>query len=128
MSLSLSLHAYPTMFTTVFRYYNSWIELSDDPACSDSSSSITPSSKLSPSPSSQQHQQQNKPPVHPLLPKINPKNELDMFNDIEKFAPQMAGDSSEWSIQRSFDVAAIPEDSASDSDDDFGSVFGNSFL
>lgn len=51
-----------------------------------------------------------------------------MFNDIEKFAPQMAGDSSEWSIQRSFDVAAIPEDSASDSDDDFGSVFGNSFL
>ncbi|KAK7506996.1 hypothetical protein BaRGS_00001847, partial [Batillaria attramentaria] len=102
----------------IVRYYNSWIEISDDPAHSDSSSS--PSSKTS-------NSSPQKQPAKSAVPAIKGEDSLDFLMDVEKFVPQIAGDSAEWSAHRSFEPRG--EESESDfDDDDEGDVFATSFL
>ena len=80
------------MFVTC-RYYNSWIETSDDAAQSDTSSSFSSTPKTSES------------EKKVSLPQGFRKNSLDLTDDIEKFAPQVAETSTDFSI--SYEVRAV---------------------
>lgn len=106
--------------TEFFRYYNSWIETSDDPLHSDTSSSCTPSSKPSSSPMT------NYQPDRELIPYIKRKHSLDMYDDIEKLALQIPVNSAEWSLHHSFNSTEHLNSDSTDEDED--RVFGTSFL
>ncbi|KAK7104638.1 eIF-2-alpha kinase GCN2-like isoform X2 [Littorina saxatilis] len=92
----------------IVRYFHAWMEYTDDPAVSDTSSSSTFSSKPSPK------MAKTKPstPVHI----VKRKNSLDAFDEIEQNAPQIAEDSVEWS--RSLDATGLNADDDDDDDDD----------
>ena len=103
----------------IVRYYNSWIETSEDPAESDSSSSYMSSA----SPSNNCDKLRVKP-----LPSPPPglyQNQLKQFDDIEKFAPSALEESVEWSI--SLDANRTQTESDSD-DEDIIDVFGTSIF
>ena len=70
----------------ICRYYNSWIEITDDAAHSDTSSSFSGTPRLSES------------EKKVSLPQDFKKNSLDLTDDIEKFAPQVAEASTDFSI------------------------------
>ncbi|OWF52320.1 Eukaryotic translation initiation factor 2-alpha kinase 4 [Mizuhopecten yessoensis] len=98
----------------VVRYYNSWIETTEDPAESDSSwsSSNTPQS----------------PVVKATAPQQMSffHNTLNMTDDLEKYVPKAVPmeESIEWSV--SYDVGGTnAQESDSEDEDD---VFGTSFL
>ncbi|XP_045185726.2 eIF-2-alpha kinase GCN2-like [Mercenaria mercenaria] len=105
----------------VVRYYNSWIETSDEPAESDSSSSLTETPKDSDS---------EKKVVFPCN---FGKDSLGFTDDIEKFAPQINSPSADFSISfepsRSMPHGFHGSDSDSSSDEeDPEDVFGLSFM
>ncbi|XP_041355156.1 eIF-2-alpha kinase GCN2-like [Gigantopelta aegis] len=103
----------------VVRYYNSWIEVSEEPAYSEDSSLSKSDSSSKKSPAD-----------------VNvTRNSLGFLDSIEQNVPQMANSSVEWSINLSYDTAAVEKPSESDSDDDDddddddeNDVFGVSFL
>ena len=98
------------------RYYNSWIETSDEPASSESSSSISETPKNSTS------------ERKVSLPSHYQKNSLDLMDDIEKNAPQFTEDFSisyEASRSRSTGLQEASSDSCDDDfEDDNADVFG----
>ena len=82
----LELIYYDIIFAYFVRYYNSWIETSDEFAQSDTSSSFSSTPKTSES------------EKKVSLPQQFRKNSLDLTDDIEKFAPQVAEASADFSI------------------------------
>lgn len=90
----------------VVRYFNSWIELSDDPAHSESSSALSSSPKSTP-----------KTPDKMT-------NTLDITDNIERLAPQTVEDSVEWSQSYS----AIINPGWDSEEEDEADVFGTSFM
>ena len=111
-------------FETYHRYYNSWIETSDEPVPSDSStatltttSTATSDMKTTPSTPSTQ------PNLHPLHQQ--PHNSLGIPDIVEDFAPAQVEGSIEWSVSGSRHVEQEEEESSSDEEED---VFGASFL
>ena len=70
----------------IYRYYNSWIEITDDAAQSETSSSFSGTPKLSES------------EKKVSLPQHFRKNSLDLTDDIEKYAPQVAEVTADFSI------------------------------
>ncbi|XP_048732268.2 eIF-2-alpha kinase GCN2-like [Ostrea edulis] len=90
----------------VVRYFNSWIEVSDDPAHSESSSSASTTPKSTPKTPDKLH------------------NSLDMTDNIERLAPQTVEESVEWS--RSY--SAIINPGWDSEEEDEADVFGTSFL
>lgn len=93
-------------FLCFLRYFNSWIELSDDPAHSESSSALSSSPKSTP-----------KTPE-----KLT--NTLDITDNIERLAPQTMEESVEWS--RSY--SAIINPGWDSEEEDEADVFGTSFM
>ena len=92
------------------------MEYTDDPAVSETSSSSF-SSRPSPQTGSSGSKQSQKTHV------VVRKNSLEAFEDIEQFAPQMAGDSVDWSVSRSLgatghDLEDVDDSSDEDDDDD----------
>ncbi|KAL3874664.1 hypothetical protein ACJMK2_037645 [Sinanodonta woodiana] len=96
----------------VVRYYNSWIETSDEPAQSDTSSSgLSESPKVS-DPSKQ----------HPR------KNSLDLPDDIEQLVPQFGGASQDFSISYEPSGSHMETESEEEEDDEDMELFGLSLL
>nr|WAQ68452.1 eIF-2-alpha kinase GCN2 [Haliotis discus hannai] len=101
----------------VVRYYNSWIEVSEEPAQSDTSSSYT-------SKTTDSSQKKSAPSCN------NEQNSFDVTDDIEREAPKAIEGSMEWSVSLAFDTACqkcLASDS-DDDDEDEQDVFGKSFL
>ncbi|XP_060076346.1 eIF-2-alpha kinase GCN2-like [Ylistrum balloti] len=98
----------------VVRYYNSWIETSEDPAESDSSWSSTNTPQ---SPSVKAPTQQPSAFFH---------NTLNLTDDLEKFAPKAVPmeESIEWSVSYNVGGTNMQESDSEDEED----VFGASFL
>jgi hypothetical protein len=88
------------------RYFNSWIEVSDDPAHSESSSSVSTTPRSTPKTPDKLH------------------NSLDLTDNIERLAPQTVEESVEWS--RSY--SAIINPGWDSEEEDEADVFGTSFL
>ena len=83
------------IFVYFVRYYNSWIETSDEFAQSDTSSSFSSTPKTSES------------EKKVSLPQQFRKNSLDLTDDIEKFAPQVAEASADFSISYEVGITGI---------------------
>ena len=83
------------IFVCFVRYYNSWIETSDEFAQSDTSSSFSSTPKTSES------------EKKVSLPQQFRKNSLDLTDDIEKFAPQVAEASADFSISYEVGITGI---------------------
>lgn len=95
----------------VVRYYNSWIETSEDPALSDSSTSTSTTTTGKTTTTSDSS---------------FPRNSLNMTDDVEKFAPQARDVSVDWSM--SYNTTGVQKmDDSSDSEDE-ADVFGRSFF
>lgn len=90
----------------LLRYFNSWIELSDDPAHSESSSALSSSPKSTPRTPDKM------------------TNTLDITDNIERLAPQTVEDSVEWSQSYS----AIINPGWDSEEEDEADVFGTSFM
>ncbi|XP_063427677.1 eIF-2-alpha kinase GCN2-like [Mytilus trossulus] len=101
----------------VVRYYNSWIETSEDPALSDSSTSCSTTTGTGTTGKTQTTSDSSS-----LM-----KNSLNFTDDIEKFAPQARDVSVEWSM--SYNTTGIQKihNDSSDSEDE-AEVFGTSFF
>ncbi|KAH3854167.1 hypothetical protein DPMN_096706, partial [Dreissena polymorpha] len=107
----------------VVRYYNSWIETTDEPALSDTSSSFSGTPKDSAS------------EKKVSLPANFCKNSLEIMGDIENFGPQIEGPSGEFSISYEYSKSHVCKDDdgndSDGSDDDSmqgGNVFALSFM
>ena len=103
------------------RYYNSWIETSDEPAQSDSSSSRsqTPRNSVSEKRVS-------------LPTNFATKNSLDLTDNIEKFAPPVDGASMDFSISyelsRSHGYGGDTESDSSEDESPEEDVFALCFM
>ena len=86
LTISKCLACNDMLYFDFCRYYNSWIEITDDAALSETSSSFSGTPKLSES------------EKKVSLPQDFKKNSLDLTDDIEKFAPQVAEASVDFSI------------------------------
>ncbi|KAL4238496.1 Eukaryotic translation initiation factor 2 alpha kinase 4 [Mactra antiquata] len=103
----------------VVRYYNSWIETSDEPVESDSSSSQTDTPKNSTS----EKRITSKKPSTSLL---------GFNNEVDKIVPEANSDSIDFSISyepsKSLGYHGNISESSSDEDEDIEDVFGLSFM
>ncbi|BFZ11743.1 hypothetical protein BsWGS_14782 [Bradybaena similaris] len=117
----------------VVRYYCSWIEISEDPAQSETSSSFTSSSQA------QETAAVNKRAPHivrsipltktPVIPAAvkSANSSFDPIGDIENLVPRATDESVEWAT--SFDKGAEKfQDSSSSEEEDEADVFGSSFM
>lgn len=93
------------------RYCGAWMEYTDDPAVSETSSSSF-SSRPSPQTVSSSSKQTPKTDV------VMHRNSLEAFEDVEQLAPQMAGDSVDWSVSRSLGATSHGLEDADDSSDE----------
>ena len=104
-----------------FRYYNSWIETSNEPVPSDTSSitvtsgSPQKSNLLTDTPSTDTKSLSIKGAV----------NSLGLFDNVDCFSPGQAEDTVDWSADP---VDNNNDESSSSNDDDDDYVFGASFL
>ncbi|CAH1791711.1 unnamed protein product [Owenia fusiformis] len=99
----------------VVRYYNSWIETSDEPAFSESSSSGSSPTKT-PTDSSKHEAISNK--------MSSVRNSLGLKDDFANLPP--AAESVDWSTS---DIGNVPDDESSSSEEeDIADVFGHSSL
>ncbi|KAL5008543.1 hypothetical protein ScPMuIL_014124 [Solemya velum] len=108
----------------VVRYYNSWIETSDEPAETESSSLSSDTPK--------NNDPAKKKGISDLLSPFY-RNSLGLIDDIEQYAPQQVNSkcSSDWSEVHEPSGNEADIDVGSDSEDeelDEGDVFGTSFL
>ena len=87
------------------------MEYTDDPAVSETSSSSF-SSRPSPQTVSSSSKQTPKTDV------VMHRNSLEAFEDVEQLAPQMAGDSVDWSVSRSLGATSHGLEDADDSSDE----------
>ncbi|KAI8785191.1 eukaryotic translation initiation factor 2-alpha kinase 4 [Biomphalaria glabrata] len=114
----------------VVRYYCSWIEISNDPALSESSSSFTSSSSQALKTSVSHKKAPHIVKVIPLTKTPNLRSassSYDPVNDIENLVPRAGDESVEWTT--SFDPCAMTTiDSSSSSSEDEADVFGTSFM
>ncbi|XP_061166164.1 eIF-2-alpha kinase GCN2-like [Saccostrea echinata] len=92
----------------VVRYFNSWIEVSDDPAHSESSSSNSTTPRSTPKTPDKVH------------------NSLDLTDNAERLAPETVEESVEWS--RSYSAIINPGWDSEEDEEDEADVFGTSFL
>ena len=93
------------------RYCGAWMEYTDDPAVSETSSSSF-SSRPSPQTVSSSSKQTPKTDV------VMHRNSLEAFEDVEQLAPQMVGDSVDWSVSRSLGATSHGLEDAGDSSDE----------
>ncbi|CAL1531308.1 unnamed protein product [Lymnaea stagnalis] len=115
----------------VVRYYCSWIEISDDPALSETSSSFTSSSHAQDAaakkaPHIVRSIPLTKTPVLTAAGVKSANSSYDPIADVEKLVPRAGDESVEW--MTSFDAGKENMDSSSSEDEDEADVFGSSFM
>ena len=107
-----------------FRYYNSWIETSEEPAISDTSSSLLSTSppKSSPKSTAGMKLLENAKKEEQKL-----KNSLGLEeDDFENMVPARVDGSIEWSISVTNSGRKVEQESSDEEEDE--DVFGTSFL
>ncbi|KAK3093827.1 hypothetical protein FSP39_020697, partial [Pinctada imbricata] len=105
----------------VVRYFNSWIETSDDPAHSESSSS------MGTTPRSSNTDPKVKGLGHTKISDSPGTDSLGFLDDVERLAPKRVEESVDWSVI-SYDMSKVKVQESDSEEDDEADVFGTSFL